>query len=134
MAKTDSYIQLPTDAANTGQLAHVRVTNIGGTDYVEQVWQLADADSNTTARVLATDPAATDAGLVVRPIFPGGVQPVEVSGADVDMVEVRDTLKCIATALNRLIALQMLVLDQLASGTAATPPTLSDLDALLQDA
>lgn len=80
MAKTEGSVQLPSDLGNTGQLSHVRVVSISGIDYIEQVYQLADADNNAVARVLTADPAGGDAGLAVR-VVPATAAPTRGSGS-----------------------------------------------------
>lgn len=88
----ETYVQLPDTAANTGPKIRGRTRVITGNTIVEHVHQTVDRDNDTIQRVLTTDPAATDAGAVVRNI-PSGTQNVAQFRPDgrAAAVDLRDT-------------------------------------------
>src|SRR5437660_1145865 len=67
MAATETWSQLPDDGSNTtGKKVHARSLTVGIDTVLNQTFELTDSTNNLYARVLATLPASTDAGLVVR--------------------------------------------------------------------
>lgn len=78
-----SYVQLPDDSLNTGKKVRTNTRTVGPDTVHEHFWIIQDITDDRQARVLDTDAAGSDAGLVVRNIPGSTTQNVDVVGGNV---------------------------------------------------
>ena len=68
---SETIIQLPDDSGNTGKKVRTNDRVVGANTVYEHFTILQDITNDTQARILASTPASSDAGVIVRPIQDG---------------------------------------------------------------